>query len=131
MGLTTFRIGSPRQPGEGLRLGTVRFLPRGVAKGDYARLDYFDVWLPVLAPTRELLAWLKSSPFTERRREQFFVRYRREMVSNTDARQCLILIGYLSKKIDLSVGCYCEDEANCHRSRLMSLLRDAARGKLV
>jgi uncharacterized protein YeaO (DUF488 family) len=58
--LATFQIGSPRKPGEGLRVGTVRFLPRGVKKEDYARLGYFDVWFPLLAPSSELLKWLKS-----------------------------------------------------------------------
>ena len=58
--LRTFQLGSPRKRGEGLRIGTVRFLPRGVQKKDYARLDYFDVWLPVVAPSRELIRWLTS-----------------------------------------------------------------------
>lgn len=130
MALTTFRIGTPRRPGEGLRLGTVRYLPRGVPKQDYARLDHFDVWLPILAPSRELFAWLKAGSDTPRRREQFFVRYRRQLLSNTDARQVVILLTRLGETTDLSVGCYCEDETQCHRSQLIKLLRSAAPEKL-
>jgi uncharacterized protein YeaO (DUF488 family) len=122
MAVSTYRIGTPRRPGEGLRLGTVRFLPRGVPKQDYARLDYFDVWLPLLAPTRDLLTWLKKGPATPQRSKQFFARFRRHLVTNTDARQTLILLAQLGKTTNLSVGCYCEDESTCHRSVLIQLL---------
>jgi uncharacterized protein YeaO (DUF488 family) len=105
----------------------VRYLPRGVPKQDYARLDYFDVWLPLLAPERELFAWVKAKPLTEVRQKQFATRYRHQIESNTDARQVLILLAQLGEAADLSVGCYCQDETKCHRYVLIQLLREAGR----
>ena len=123
--ISTFRIGTPRRKGEGLRLGTVRFLPRGVKKEDYARLDYFDVWLPLLAPSKELVAWAQRGGL-EKNIKQFYARYRRELLKHTEARQTLITLAKLGEKTDLSVGCYCEDESHCHRSELFRLLKEAA-----
>lgn len=125
MSLHSYRIGSPRQPGEGLRLGTVRYLPRGVRKTDYARRDYFDIWLPALAPSRELFAWALKGGGLERSPERFFARYAREMRTLTDARQTIALVAALGARTDISVGCYCEDETRCHRSELLRLLRDS------
>jgi uncharacterized protein YeaO (DUF488 family) len=113
-----FQLGSPRQPGEGLRLGAVRYLPRGVPKADYASRDFFDVWLPILAPSRELLAELRAGTLST---AAFFRRYRREMAA-TDTRQVISLIATLARTTPLSVGCYCEDEATCHRSVLRELI---------
>jgi uncharacterized protein YeaO (DUF488 family) len=81
MPLRVVRLGSPRHPDEGLRLGTVRRVPRGVKKQDYARLDYFDLWLPDLAPTSELVSWALSKPFTPRRWATYSRRYRSQMRS--------------------------------------------------
>jgi uncharacterized protein YeaO (DUF488 family) len=124
MALSTFRIGTPRQRGEGLRLGTVRFLPRGVPKKDYARLDYFDVWMPILAPPHELLNWLKKGDLTPQRKKQFFARYRSHLLKDTDARQTVLLLARVGQETNLSVGCYCENEADCHRSVLIDVLRN-------
>jgi len=125
--LGTFRIGSPRKRGEGLRVGTVRFLPRGVKKEDYARLDYFDVWFPLLAPSLELLKWLKSRdwPNEQIRWSKFRERYVAEM-KKTDARQAIQLLAALAKATPLSIGCYCENEAACHRSILRELIEDSS-----
>lgn len=125
MGIGTYRIGSPRKRGEGLRLGTVRYLPRGVKKSDYARLGLFDVWLPVLAPSRELLRWAKGRPWDARTRRAFFARYAREMEANTDSRQVIRLVAEAARRIPMCVGCYCEDESRCHRSLLVELIRAA------
>lgn len=116
-------MGSPREPGEGLRVGTVRFLPRGVRKEDYQRLDYFDVWFPLLAPSAELLMWLKSGkwPDDNVRWSKFKGRYSAEM-RKTDARQAIKLFALLSRSTPLSIGCYCEDESSCHRSILLPLI---------
>lgn len=122
MHLRTVRLGSPRTQGEGLRIGTVRYLPRGVRKSDLARRDYFDVWLPILAPSRKLLQQFKSGKGTT---AQFFAAYRREM-KETDARQTIQLLAALARQTPIAVGCYCEDEAQCHRSVLIELIRDAA-----
>lgn len=125
--LGTFQVGSPRKRGEGLRVGTVRFLPRGVKKEDYARLDYFDVWFPLLAPSSELLKWLKARdwPSEQVRWSKFRERYLAEM-NKTDARQAIKLLAELARATPLSIGCYCENESACHRSILLELIESAA-----
>jgi uncharacterized protein YeaO (DUF488 family) len=109
------RLGSARVKGEGLRLGTVRRPPRGVKKADYARRDYYDLWLPDLAPSAKLVAK------AQRDFEGFAKAYRKEM-SAPAAERLLELLGRLSHQSEFSVGCYCEDEARCHRSILRTLL---------
>ncbi len=118
------RLGSPRLPDEGLRLGTVRRPPRGVRKEDFARRDYFDLWLPDLAPTAELVSYALSQPFTPARWATYARRYRSEMRA-PPARRLLALLAALSAQTSFSVGCYCEDESRCHRSLLRELLREA------
>jgi len=122
--ISVVRLGSPRRRNEGLRLGTVRRPPRGVKKSDYARLDYYDVWMPELAPSEPLRAWVISKPITPARWSTFARRYRAEMRSPA-AQRLLALIAALSSTTNLSVGCYCEDESHCHRSVLRELLADA------
>lgn len=124
MAIRVVRLGSPRHPGEGPRLGTVRRPPRGVKKADFAKLDYFDVWLPELSPTAETVAWAMAEPWTEKRWAAFARKYRSEM-STPAATHLLELLATMSKYTDLSVGCYCDDEARCHRSLLRELLLDA------
>lgn len=116
------RLGTPRVPSEGLRLGTVRRPPRGVPKTRYAQLDYYDVWLPNLAPSAELFAWLKSQTQSGEAWRVFARRYRNEMAA-PDAAHLLRLLAALSHRMDFSVGCYCEDEKRCHRSLLRGLLQ--------
>jgi uncharacterized protein YeaO (DUF488 family) len=118
------RLGAPRAKHEGPRLGTVRRPPRGVKKRDYARLDYYDAWLPDLAPTQALVSWAQSGPWSDRRWAQFARRYRAEMRAPA-ARRLIALLAALSRTADFSVGCYCEDESRCHRSLLRDLLGDA------
>jgi uncharacterized protein YeaO (DUF488 family) len=115
------RLGSPRAPGEGLRLGTVRRLPRGVRKSDYARRDFLDVWYPELAPSAKLVSWALSEPFTDSRWARYVKSYRREM--REPARQRMLqLLARLSHQADFTIGCYCEREDRCHRSILRELL---------
>ena len=118
------RLGTPRARDEGLRIGTVRRPPRGVKKGDYARLDYYDVWLPELAPTAALVAWAQSKPWTDARWSAFARKYRAE-TRKPEAQRLLALLAALSKHTNISVGCYCEDESRCHRSVLRELLAEA------
>jgi uncharacterized protein YeaO (DUF488 family) len=127
--IRSFQIGSPRRRGEGLRVGTVRFLPRGVLKKDYARLDYFDVWLPALAPSRSLMAWVHCHKLAEHW-QKFAERYEREMAKHTDSRQSLLLIAKLAQNTPISIGCYCIDESCCHRSLLLKLIKRVALNKL-
>jgi uncharacterized protein YeaO (DUF488 family) len=124
MAIRIVRLGSPREPAEGPRLGTVRRPPRGVRKEDYARRDYFDLWLPDLAPSAPLVAYAHAKPFTAQRWNSYARRYRGEM-GKPAARRLLSLLAALSSVADFSVGCYCEDESHCHRSLLRELLIQA------
>ena len=119
--LRVVRLGTPRRVGEGLRIGTVRRPPRGVRKSDYAARDFYDVWLPELAPSAPLVSYAYAEPFTARRWAHYALRYRREM-RRPEAQRLLALLAALSRQTNLSVGCYCEDESRCHRSLLRELL---------
>jgi uncharacterized protein YeaO (DUF488 family) len=127
MTIRIVRLGSPRGTGEGLRVGTVRRPPRGVPKADFARLDYYDAWLPELAPSAPLVA-IALRAEGDRAWAAFARRYRRELAAPVPSR-LLDLLAALSHGTDLSVGCYCQDEARCHRSVLREVLR--ARGAKV
>ena len=98
--------------------------PRGVRKEDHARLGFYDLWLPDLAPSAELLAWATAEPLTGERWRTFERRYRREMAA-PPAQRLLALLALLSRQTTLEVGCYCEDASRCHRSVLAALLAAA------
>ncbi len=121
MSVRVVRLGTPRRADEGLRIGTVRRPPRGVPKKDYAKRNYFDLWLPELAPSAPLVSWALSQPFTPERWAIYKRRYLREM-REPPARRLIGLLAALSSATNLSVGCYCEDEHRCHRSLLKKLL---------
>jgi uncharacterized protein YeaO (DUF488 family) len=121
MAIRIVRLGSGRKIKEGLRIGTVRRPPRGVRKADYARRDYFDVWLPELAPSAPLVSFALSKPFTPERWATYRRKYRREMLKPA-AQRLIALLAALSSQTDFSVGCYCADETRCHRSLLKELL---------
>ena len=121
MAIRVVRLGIPREAEEGLRIGTVRRPPRGVRKEDHARRDFFDVWLPELAPSAPLVSWALSEPFTAARWDTYARKYRAEMRQPTPQR-LLALLANLSSQTNFSVGCYCEDETRCHRSLLKDLL---------
>jgi len=121
MSVRVLRLGAPREADEGLRIGTVRRPPRGVRKEDYAPRNYFDVWLPELAPSAPLVSWALSQPFTPKRWAVFQRRYRQEM-RQPAAKRLIGLLAALSSQTNFSVGCYCEDESRCHRSLLKELL---------
>jgi uncharacterized protein YeaO (DUF488 family) len=124
MSVRVVRLGTPRFPDEGLRLGTVRRPPRGVPRSEFASRDFYDVWLPDLAPSQTLLSWVTSQPLTQARWQRFVREYRKEM--RAPAIQRVIgLLAALSSRTNFSVGCYCEDETRCHRSVLRRLLSDA------
>lgn len=121
MTISVIRIGHPRLPGEGPRLGTVRRPPRGVRKSDFARLDYYDVWVPELAPSAQLVSWALADPWTDARWKRYEKAYLREM-KEKPARRLIALLATLSQTADFSIGCYCEDDTRCHRSLLRRLL---------
>jgi uncharacterized protein YeaO (DUF488 family) len=120
MTVSIVQLGSPRAPDEGLRIGTVRRPPRGVPKADYAARDFYDVWLPALSPSANLVAQGKSAVDSASWRG-FRRKFRTEM-NQPDAARILDLLAALSHRANLSVGCYCEDESHCHRGVLRELL---------
>jgi len=121
MSLRVVRLGTPRHPDEGLRLGTVRRPPRGVPRSEFASRNYYDVWVPELAPSPKLFSWAISQPLTDARWKRFAREYRKEMRAPAAAR-LIALLGQLSSQTNFSVGCYCVDESRCHRSLLRELL---------
>ena len=122
MAVRIVRLGSDRATGEGLRIGTVRRPPRGVAKSEYASRNWYDVWFPNLAPTPETVAGAQHAS-NEREWSAFVKKYRAEM-GTPDNSRTLDLLAALSHHANFSVGCYCEDESRCHRSVLRRLLVD-------
>jgi len=122
MTLRIVRLGTPRLPGEGTRIGAVRHPPRGVRKERYAAEDWFDIWYPDLAPSAALVSKAKAAR-TAKEWSTFFRSFRAEMNEAT-ARRTLDLLAILSQDANFSIGCYCEDESRCHRSVLRELLAD-------
>ena len=114
------RLGSARVAGEGTRIGTVRRPPRGVPKAEFAAQDWYDVWFPNLAPSVETMK-LGQQAETPAQWAAFTRKYRSEMAA-TDNSHAIELLATLSRQTHFSVGCYCEDEAHCHRSVLRALL---------
>jgi uncharacterized protein YeaO (DUF488 family) len=123
MAIRVVRLGAPRAKGEGLRLGTARRLPRGVRKSEYAKLDYFDIWFPELAPSHALLGYATAQALEGKRWMTFAKRYASEMRKPAPQR-LLEVLARLSHQANFSVGCYCEREDRCHRSLLRKLLKE-------
>lgn len=122
MAVRIVQLGTARRRGEGLRIGTVRRPPRGVSKSQYATQDWFDVWFPELAPSARLVK-LAQAARTDRQWAAFLTRYRAEMAVPEKSR-LLSLLAAMSREANFSVGCYCADEAHCHRSVLRILLKE-------
>lgn len=124
LAIRVVRLGKPRAENEGVRFGTVRRPPRGVKKVDFARRDFYDVWLPELAPSAQLVSWALADPWTDDRWKRYVREYLREMKSPVPQRM-LTVLSALSREANFSVGCYCENESRCHRSLLRQLLIEA------
>ena len=122
MSVRIVRLGTSRAPREGTRIGTVRRPPRGVARKDFARLDWYDVWFPLLAPSAATLKAGQAAE-TDRQWASFARKYRMEM-RQPAAAQALDMLAALSRHTNFSVGCYCEHESRCHRSLLRTLLAE-------
>jgi uncharacterized protein YeaO (DUF488 family) len=120
--IAVVRLGSPRTTHEGLRLGTVRRPPRGVPKAQFAERDFYDVWLPILSPSQELVT-LALRSHDERSWKTFERKFRAEM-NQPDAARVLNLLAAFSRQTSFSLGCYCENEERCHRSILRKLLAE-------
>jgi uncharacterized protein YeaO (DUF488 family) len=121
MAVSIVKLGSPRAANEGLRIGTVRRPPRGVPKSDFARRNFYDVWLPVLSPTGPLVAQALAAK-DSRDWKKFERAFLKEM-NEGDAPKVLDLLAALSHRTNFSIGCYCDDESRCHRSILKKLLQ--------
>lgn len=128
MAIHVLQLGTKRVPGEGLRIGTVRRPPRGVPKSEFASQNWYDVWLPELSPSPETVK-LGLNATTDGEWAKFAKRYRSEM-AKPEATRLLELLAALSHQTDFSVGCYCDNEARCHRSILRLLLKEKG-AKLV
>jgi len=120
MAVRIVRLGTPRAAGEGLRIGTVRRPPRGVPKARFASDDWYDVWYPNLAPAADTVQQALAAQ-TDKEWAEFTRKYKREMAA-PDAAHTLDLLAALSHRTNFAVGCYCENEARCHRSLLRELL---------
>ena len=120
MPIRIVRLGAPRATGEGTRIGSVRRPPRGVPKAEFASRDYYDVWYPLLSPSAELMA--QGQQAQTDKDWQAFVRQFRKELALPEASRTLDLLAALSHHSALSLGCYCEDEARCHRSVLRAEL---------
>jgi uncharacterized protein YeaO (DUF488 family) len=120
MSIHVVRLGTPRLPNEGLRIGTVRRPPRGVPRCDFGKDNWYDVWFPNLAPSLETMK-LGQRAKAPAQWSAFTRKYRAEM-ARPDAQHDLALLAALSQSTNFSVGCYCEHEAHCHRSVLRELL---------
>ena len=127
MPLRIVRLGTPRAAGEGTRIGTVRRPPRGVPKAEFASRDYYDVWYPLLSPSADLMTQGQQAQ-TDKEWEALVKQFRKEL-AQPEASRTLDLLAALSHHSAMSVGCYCEDEARCHRSVLRAEL--LARGAEV
>jgi len=123
MALRIVRLGTPRHPQEGLRIGTVRRPPRGVPKTEFACRDFYDAWFPELSPSQPLVNQALAAE-TDREWSAFVRAFRRELATPA-ARHAVELLAALSHTTNLSVGCYCADESRCHRSVLREVLADA------
>jgi len=122
MAVRVLRLGSDRIDGEGLRIGTVRRPPRGVPKAEFSARNWYDTWLPNLSPSAETMK-IGQSVTTDKEWLAFEKKYRAEMATPENSR-VLELLAALSHHTNFSVGCYCEDEARCHRSVLKKLLAE-------
>ncbi len=120
MTIRIVRLGTNRIPSEGLRIGTVRRPPRGVPKSEYSAQNWYDVWFPNLSPSPETMK-LGQAAQTPSEWNAFFRKYRAEMTT-PESSKTLDLLAALSQETNFSMGCYCADEAHCHRSMLRSLL---------
>jgi len=122
MAIRIVRLGSIRAPQEGVRIGTVRRPPRGVPKSEFGSQNWYDVWYPNLAPS-EANFKLGRTATNDREWRAFVKKYSAEL-NTADTQRTLDVLAALSKQTNFSVGCYCEDEARCHRSVLRELLKE-------
>jgi uncharacterized protein YeaO (DUF488 family) len=128
--LRTFQIGAESKRGEGLRIAVTRWPPRGVPREHWQKDGWFDVWLPVVAPSQTLIRWARRRDFDDKIVQQtFFYRYEREMLGHTVSLHTIELLASTALRTPISIGCFCADESRCHRSVLHRLIEQAASGR--
>jgi uncharacterized protein YeaO (DUF488 family) len=124
LNLSTFQIGTPPRRGQGLRVGVTRRPPRGVPKSHWTTDGYFDVWLPALTPSTNLLRRVKHRDYDDPAvRKAFYDSYERELLATAASRQTVEFLAQVAMRTPVSIGCFCEDESRCHRSHLLKILR--------
>ncbi len=121
--VSTYSYASIRREQEGLRIGTARFVPRGVSREDWQPKGYFDLWIPLLAPAPEFIKKFLHGHMTFAN----FSRHYRAKMKQTESRQVIELLAGISLFFPISLGCYCEDESRCHRSILKQLVEKEAK----
>ena len=123
--ISTYRYGSPRQPNEGLRVGVTRYVPRGIRREDWSSRGYFDQWLPLLAPTSDLIAKYRQKKVSF----AAFARLYEKQMKTRESQQVIDLLATMAFFFPISLGCYCENEDLCHRSVLRKVILKAAKVK--
>lgn len=122
MAVCIVQLGTPRAPHEGVRIGTVRRPPRGVPKSEFTSRNYYDVWLPNLAPSAELMTQGRAA--TNDAQWAAFARHYRKQMAEPGASHVIDVLAALSHSASFAVGCYCDDEQRCHRGVLRALLAE-------
>jgi uncharacterized protein YeaO (DUF488 family) len=115
--------------GDGLRILAARFRGRGLPKSRY------DVWMPSLGPSEELLRRMQRGAISWAR---FAKEYARELVldgpidrrsrtiKNHGQKFTLRLLKGLAQRGNVTLLCHCaEDEKRCHRHLLRALVARA------
>jgi uncharacterized protein YeaO (DUF488 family) len=121
--LCTFQIGTAPRPDEGMRIAVTRRPRRGVRSQDLARIGQFDVWLPSVAPSLELLDRFHPLQITDPKQwKRFLDAYEKELLGHADSRQTVALLAEIAARIPVSIGCFCEEESHCHRARLREII---------
>jgi uncharacterized protein YeaO (DUF488 family) len=126
--VSTYAYFDKRRRGEGLRIGCARYLVRGVKKNSYARRNIFDVWMPTVAPSRELVAWARQRDFEDPKAWDIYSRRYAHEMKTSNSRQTIRVLAMVAKRTPISLGCYCRGKY-CHRFILERLIRAAAAGK--
>lgn len=115
-----YRYGEGR-PLRGLCIGVTRHPPRGIRRDRWSELGLCDVWLPLLAPSRELVAAYRGNHIDY---TTFAAHYRREM-ARPEARHLIALLAGVARGQIIHLGCVCADPSRCHRSILRDLVARA------
>jgi uncharacterized protein YeaO (DUF488 family) len=94
-----------------------------VPTSQYAARNFFDVWLPEIAPTADLIDDVREGGGSEAAWRRFERRYRAQLKRPQHA-HLVEFLAALSHGTNFSIGCYCADEERCHRSILRDVLRE-------